>query len=211
METQEKRPQNGLLAAALERLFGGLTALDPPLKDAFAPLEGRVIGLRLESADPETATTFYLRPGPWGVRVTDRHDGKPDVMVSGTLSALARMGLGEKGEGLFEGDVTIVGNTRVAQGFQDALRQMDPDFEGLLARAAGDVAAHQAVVLFRSLWNWGTRAAQDIPKDWGETLSEEWRILAPPLALQAFGEDVDRLRDDAERLEARLKLVERRP
>ena len=211
METPEAPSRkNNLLAAALERLFTGLMALDPPLKDELAPLEGRVIGLHLESAADTPPMTFYLQPGPWGIRVTDRHEGKPDVTISGTPSALARMGLGEKGEGLFTGDVTISGNTNVAQRFQTALQRMDPDFEALLARATGDVVAHQAVVLARGLWSWGRRAAADIPQDLGDTLAEEWRILVPPAALQAFGADVDRLRDDVDRLEARLRLRERR-
>ena len=207
----EEPAAKGLSAAALERLFDGLMALDPSLKDDLAPLEGKVIGLRLESADPASPITcLYLFPGPWGIRVTDRHEGKPNVMISGTLPALARMGLGEKGEGLFEGDVTIVGDAGAAQRFQDALKRMDPDFEGLLARATGDIVARQATVLLQGLWHWSRRTAQDIPRNLGETLSEEWRIIAPPLALAAFCEDVDRLRDDTDRLEARLNLLERR-
>ena len=198
----------GLSAAALERLFDVLMALDPPLKDDLAPLKGKVIGLRVESADPESPVTcLYLFPGPWGIRVTDRHEGKPNVMISGTWTALARMGLGEKGEALFEGDVTIVGDAGTAQRFRDALKHMDPDFEGLLARATGDLVAHQATVLLRGLWHWSRQTARDIPRNLGETLSEEWRIIAPPPALAAFCEDVDRLRDDVDRLEARLNRL----
>ena len=204
--------QRPSICAALQRLFTMLSALDPALKDEFTRLRGKVIGVRIESAEPAggSGVSFYLLPGPEGMEVRDAYDGKPDVMISGTLPALARMGLGEKGEGLFQGDVTIVGDTGVAQRLQEILRAMDPDFEGLLAKVTGDIAARQATVLVKALWVWSRQASRDLPRDLGETLSEEWRLIVPPLELEAFGEDVDRLRDDVDRLQARLSLLERR-
>ena len=50
---------------------------------------------------------------------------------------------------------------------------------------------------------------QALEQDLAEYLKEEQPVLAPPVRVRAFGDGVERLRDDVERAARRLELLER--
>jgi ubiquinone biosynthesis accessory factor UbiJ len=99
----------------------------------------------------------------------------------------------------------INGDAETAQVFSRLLKQADLDWEELLSRYTCDAAAHQIGNLFRGLRAWGRDAAGRVSRDFAEYLQYETRDLPPRPEVEAFLNGVDRLRDDAERLEARLK------
>ena len=100
--------------------------------------------------------------------------------------------------------VRISGDAEIAQTFRDLLRQAQPDVEEELARLVGDVAAHQIGSFARGLAGWGRKAADTFATSVAEYLQEEGRDVPTRIELDEFLHDVDRLRDDVERLEARL-------
>ena len=74
-----------------------------------------------------------------------------------------------------------------------------------LSRYVGDAAAHQIGNAVRDLMSWGRDAAERLSKDLAEYLQYESRDLPPRHEVQDFLNNVDKLRDDAERLAARLQ------
>ena len=149
----------------------------------------------------------YLLPGVDGVRVVERHEGEPSVWVRGVPLALLRQWRGDPavgGEGAIEGDIAV------GQAFQAILARVNIDWEEQLSKAVGDVAAHQLGNLWRGLRGWGRRSADTLARDGVEYLQQELHALPPRPVVERFLSAVDTLREDADRLAARVERLRRR-
>lgn len=83
-------------------------------------------------------------------------------------------------------------------------RNLPWDIEEDLSRVVGDAAAHRAVSTARSLHRWGRDAAFRLAQGAAEYWTEEAPLIASRVKVASFGEQVARLRDDIERLAARI-------
>jgi ubiquinone biosynthesis protein UbiJ len=167
-------------------------------------LDGRVMSLVVEG----TPVTIFLRADGGRLALTPRHDGAADASISGTPIALFALA-GPRGEGAVRGGgVRIEGDAEVAQRFRDLLAETRPDFEEELSHVVGDVAARRFANFARDLMDWGRRTSASFAGSVAEYLQEEGRDLPTRTEIEEFLTGVDRLRDDAERLEARLARLE---
>jgi ubiquinone biosynthesis protein UbiJ len=169
-------------------------------------LDGRVVSLTAEG----TPFTFFFKADGGRVAIATRHHGAADAGLSGTPIALLALA-GPRAEGALRGGgVRIEGDAEVAQKFRELLEQAQPDFEDELARVIGDVAARQVANFARGFLDWGRKAGGSLATNVAEYLQEEGRDLPTRTEVEEFLAGVDRLRDDAERLEARLARLESR-
>jgi ubiquinone biosynthesis protein UbiJ len=169
-------------------------------------LDGRVMSLTVEG----TPLEFYFRAEGGRLAIASRHEGSADASLSGTPIALLAHA-GPRAEGALRGGgVRIEGDAEVAQRFRELLSEAQPEFEEELARVFGDVAARRFANLARDLIDWGRKASGSFTGSVVEYLQEEGRDLPTRTEAEEFLADVDRLRDDAERLEARLARLESR-
>jgi len=167
-------------------------------------LDGRVMSLTVEG----TPFAFFFRADGGRLAITARHDDPADASLSGTPISLLSLA-GPRAEGaLRSGGVRIEGDAEIAQKFRELLAQAQPDFEEELARVLGDVAARRVANVARGFLDWGRKAAGSFTGSVVEYLQEEGRDLPTQVEVDEFLEGVDRLRDDAERLEARLARLE---
>jgi ubiquinone biosynthesis protein UbiJ len=167
-------------------------------------LDGRVMSLTVEG----TPLAFFFRADGGRLAIATRHDGPADASLSGTPIALLALA-GPKAEGaLRQGGVRIEGDAEVAQKFRDLLEQAQPDFEEELARVLGDVAARRFANVARGVLDWGRKAAGSFTGSVVEYLQEEGRDLPTRVEVDEFLDGVDRLRDDADRFEAKLSRLE---
>ena len=194
------------LLTTLETALNYYLQLDPESLRRLGRLQGKVIAIELRGLE----TTIYALPGSYGLRLHSSWEDEVDTTISGTPLALTRMGLGDSGKALFSGDVTISGDTETGQQFKRILDGMDIDWEEQLSRFTGDLVAHRAGNLVRDGLQWGRRALHSLQLDVTEYLQEESRILPGQAEFAAFTEQVERLRDDSARLEARVERLRRR-
>ena len=103
----------------------------------------------------------------------------------------------------------LSGDLDVAERYARMLKLARPDLEEEVAKWVGDVPAHALGELVRGVGAWLTRAGGALRMNAAEYLQEESRAMPAPLEAQAFYSDVERLRDDVERLAARLARLER--
>lgn len=168
-------------------------------------LDGRVMSLTVQG----TPLAFFLKAEGGRIALAPRHDGAADASLSGTPIALLALA-GPKAEGALRGGgVRIEGDAEVAQKFRELLVQAQPDFEEELARVVGDVAARRVANVARGFLDWGRKASDSLATNVVEYLQEEGRDLPTRVEIEEFLSDVDRLRDDTGRLEARLARLER--
>lgn len=175
-----------------------------PARELCAELDGRVVAVRLR----DTALALYFLVEAGSIRPRGEFDGEPDVVITGSLPALAKLA-GRAGEqAVRDGSLELAGDADIARMFQQLLQHGRPDLEEELAGAVGDAAAHGLGRFARSLGEWGRQARSTFEQNVTEYLQEESRALPSRHEGEAFRRDVETLRDDVERLEARLRRLE---
>lgn len=193
--------------AGLEQALNAALALDPKTLERLRRLQGRVIAIELQG----TGIRLLLQPEQNGLRLMGHYDGIVDTTLRGAPFALLRMSTGRTGEGMFKGGVEIDGDVELGQQIQRVFEKLDVDWEEHLSRLTGDIIAHQIGNSVRGLLNWGERAAEHLSQDTADYLQEEAEILPLPWEVEEFLEQVDTLRSDVDRLEARVKRLQRNP
>ena len=88
--------------------------------------------------------------------------------------------------------------------FVELLRRLDPDWEALLARAVGGVAAHAMSRTTLGRLFHARRSAARLVDDLAEYLEEESRLVPDPPARTRFADGVQALADKVAELEERL-------
>lgn len=168
-----------------------------------AALENRVLRIRIRELD----LAFELCPDASGLRVAQAGEVEPTATIGGSLPSLLRAWL-RAGEGAAAaGELEISGDTEFAQDLLNILREADFDFDEWLSRHVGDVAAHRAGQFLRGALGYGRRVAETLTLDTAEYLREETRDLVHAEEVAQWSGEVDRLREAADRLEARVKRL----
>jgi len=175
-------------------------AATTPARELARELDDKVLAVRVA----DTAIAAYLLVDDGELLLSTEATDDPDVVISGSLFSLARVA-GPAGESLMrEGVVDVVGDAIVAQQFRRLLRYGRPDIEEGLSNVIGDVAAHGIGEVARGVGRWRRQAAATMEQNVGEYLQEESRVVPSRYEVEHFHQDVAKLRDDVERLEARL-------
>ena len=197
-----------LALESLENSINALLKLDPVACRRLARHHGKAIGIHLRG--PEI--TLYFIPDQQGCLQLYGHiEGEPDALLSGSPLDLLRSGDREQGSRqLFAGRVSITGNTALAHEFGSTLGNLDIDWEEQLSKFTGDILAHQIGTLLRKSYHWAHDTGTRLEADLGEYLTEEARLLPHPLEVEDFISQVDELREHADRLEARMRLLQKK-
>lgn len=189
-----------LLATA----FNNYLALDPEAPEKLKAFDNKVVCIDIRGLNRK----LYLLISNDRVDVRRDHEAEPDATIIGSPAALFKLGLHRDAAPLFfAGEVEIRGDTRLGRRFKSLLAEMEIDWEEHLSRVIGDIAAHRLVGVFDQLRSWGKSAASNFTDDVGEYLQEESRDVVSAPEMEMFFQQVDRLRDDTERLLARTGRI----
>ena len=198
-------PFSGFIAAGVERALETAFKNSSAARADLAKLEGKVV--RLELIGLPLTLHFLAQDGKMTV-ASDYH-GEAQVSVRVPAASLVATALKRDPEAVQKG-MQMNGEAETAQVFSRLLRNADLDWEELLAQRIGDVAARQVGNAVRGFMKWSQDSGTRLGQDLADYLHYESRDLPPRHEVQGFVSDVDRLRDDAERLSARLKRVQAR-
>lgn len=189
-----------LAGRALEQALNRLVALDPDTAEALRGLGGRRIGLALEA--PPIALELAVADGRL---VVGPPKDEPDLGVRATISGvLSQLPFLRPPGAPPVGKVRINGDAELARQLQKLAQRFDPDWDEPFTRALGPVFGPQAARLLREALAGGAKFAKGFSRDAVDYLTEERRDLVGKAELAAFHDDVDELRDQVERLAARL-------
>lgn len=189
---------------ALEAAINRYLSLDPEVAEKLSALEGKVIAVEITGINK----TIYFFPHHAGMGVSDYYEGEADTTLKGSPIALLKMGISKDVAPLMlKGEVDIEGDVRLGRSFKKILTEMDVDWEEHVARIIGDVPAHRLADLTKKIINWGRQAGNDVAADISEYLQEESRDVVSKPELEKFYEDVDTLRIQLDRFQARLNAL----
>ncbi|MCP5278346.1 MAG: hypothetical protein H6935_08285 [Thiobacillus sp.] len=159
------------------------------------PLRPLELGLdgdgRFSVPGPETEAD-ELAGAVSSVTLTPQLAALPKWITGGTVSDL----FSAEGDGLLAADV--------------AKALADFDWVLALRPYLGDMAASRVDQFIQGFSEWRGKAVDAAGRNLAEYAVHEAGVLAEPHAAREFIAEVDRLREDTDRLEARLKLLEQR-
>lgn len=190
-----------LLISTIELAINQYISLDEDVSLFLAPVAGKVIAINIQPFDE----TIYLCPTKDSIQVLETYLPEVDSSISGTLSALGLMGLSATPmRSIFNGEVTITGDTRTAHKFQQLFEKLDIDFEEKLSQFTGDIVAHKIGNIFRSGQQWTAESIESLKLNTKEFLQEETRDLPAGPEADILYHQIDDIRSDFDRLSARI-------
>jgi ubiquinone biosynthesis protein UbiJ len=190
---------------ALELVLDRLLDLDPETRAALASLDGRRVEVQLSA--PAIALAITVRGDRLEVGPADPSTD-PDLGLRATLGGLlAQLPFLRPAGGAPVGKLRINGDAELARRLQQLARGFDPDWDAPFARALGPVVGPQVARMLREGFRHGRVVAMGLARDGADWLTEESRDAVGRAELDAFHDDVDALRDRAERLLARASRL----
>lgn len=190
-----------LAANFLQNLLNKFLHLDPESKYRIQPLQGKVVTIKLLGLNFDFQLIFH----PDNIELKTSHFLQPDTIIKGTPLTLLHMTLSKDRKSFFAEDVSIEGDLELGQAVIDLFDALDIDFEEYLSYFIGDIPSHQLGRLFNRVKNLNKRARATLFENMNEYLHEESNLFPAVEALNDFFHDVDTLRMDVDRIEARIQ------
>ncbi len=189
---------------ALEKAVARVVELDTVTAKRLGELDGQV--LQITSTLPEL--TFYLRFRADGLDILAVSEEPVSASLKGTSTELFRLLLAEEPlVQLQQGHLELSGNTDLLLMLAGILQEAEFDWEMLVAHHTGGVVAHALGSVARAGASTSRQLADTFLANFPEYLQEELRVLPAPGEVEAFQSDLDELRLAADRLEARISLL----
>ncbi len=200
MSDEWLRSEPGML---VELAINKALARDPLAQRKLAPLAGQSLLLTLTFP----ALAIGLRLGAEGISLVASEDlEQPDCEITGAPSDLLALLLDP--QQAFDNRVRLQGNTQLATQLRQIGQQLDLDWGGLLGDCLGDPAAQLLINLLSKGRTAASEASNNLLDDLNSWLHEEIRVQPCGAELEGHYDQIDRLRLDADRLQARLERLE---
>lgn len=193
---------------AMERALAAATRLDPDLAARLSEFAGHRIAIALSGS--RTVVFQCREDGTW---LADTGDAAapPDLLIRASLPALLaapaliRSGAGVESYG--RAGIRFEGDLELARRLRGTIASFTFDWEELLSRAIGDLAAHRLGNGVRTLANVMSAARDATGRNITEQLQYGLSLLPARTEVEAFLRDIDRLRSDVDRLAARMRIL----
>lgn len=199
----------------MEAAINRLLAADQNSGERLSKLAGRRVRLQLE----DLAITLDFSFTAYRVEVSldtateadtsEVDTPQTDTLISGSMPALFAMAMPNE-DGRWGGPgsrVKISGDATLARDVERLFSRLDPDWEAGLARFTGDVLGHQLATGLKSFAAGLKSTGDNLQQMATEYLHSEQSPLAQPQEHRSFADEVDRLRDATDRLEARVRIL----
>jgi ubiquinone biosynthesis protein UbiJ len=167
---------------------------------------GELAGLRL-GVEVRGITRILVHSSGDLLHCTHDPVGTADADISGGALSLLQLAGPAPEDVLRSGAVMIRGDTEIARKYRELAALLMPDPEEELSLVIGDVPAHQLGRLARGAFTWSRHAAATALQNIGEYLGHERADLVPRAEGEQFMAEAERLREDVDRLEARINQL----
>ncbi|MFD2179203.1 ubiquinone biosynthesis accessory factor UbiJ [Veronia pacifica] len=196
-------PLDPLVTAVVETGLNTLITQDADSQRRLQRLKGKVLRVRLTDINKTLNFVFSHQ-----VDVLAYYEGEPDCELALPLTTAPELNDKSNLTRLIKEDkLELAGDIDVAQQFSGLLSGLDVDLAEWLSKYTGDVVAHTLVNgLKKSVGRIRSKAKQKQAYI-ADIVVEEWRLAPGALEITHFSDQVDDVRSQASRLEARLNSL----
>ena len=200
--------QTPLPLRALQRAMSKAIELDPATANRLSKLEGRSITVTLNP--PGWLMGMQIRDGNVELSLPDSEATAADLAVSMPPAAiLAQLARAASGQASAAKGVKVAGDAELASTIFELAHSYEPDTAELLTPLFGDVLGQQLALGLQGAARFAKRGFEHLARNTSEYLREESRDLVAPTEMSELVDDIDELRDDVARTEARIQRLAR--
>jgi ubiquinone biosynthesis protein UbiJ len=194
------------LLASVENGINRVLRLDSTALARLRPLTGKLIAV--ECASP--SLNLFILPSDEGLLLATQWAADPDCTLRAPATSLLRLALSKDKSAILHGpDVELEGDSAVLMELAAVLQDLELDWEYELSNWIGPVATALIGGHLRSRANWYQQGFASLNQNLAEYLSEEARTLVGEREAQARFDELDQLKLDLDRLEARFERLSR--
>ena len=198
-----KQPAGRALEAALNRAL----ALDPETREGLRALDGQRIALTLDA--PPLALQVRVAGERLAVGPVDAAS-EADLSVRSTLAGLVgQLPMFRRDDAPPVGRMKMSGDADLARRLQRLAERFDPDWQQPFTAVFGDVVGVQVGKAFAAALRQARSAGRNLAESAAEYVTAESRDVVARAELDTFLDGVDALRDDVDRLAARVARLPR--
>ncbi|AXR07893.1 ubiquinone biosynthesis accessory factor UbiJ [Salinimonas sediminis] len=205
-------PASALLSAIAETAINRVLALDEDSQARLLPLNGKRLTLYIDQF-PHALTLVFSQRVDVLTELLEHSElvaqlDENSCCIRTSLEVLPKLTQTSQLTQLIrQGELHLDGDLHIAQHTAALFGQLDIDPQEWLSHYTGDVIAHQAG---QTLAGFKTQIANALARSRAgisNALTEEKPIGVGKLAVMHFNDEVDALRDDVQRFEARLNAL----
>lgn len=193
-----------LALSGLETAINAFLKLDPETLTRLEKLSGKIIKVDISDWN----FCFYIEPSAQGMHLYTQISAQPDTIIRGKLGSLLRVGKAQgENKALFDNAIEISGDMDTGSAIREIMQKIDIDWEEHLSRITGDEVAHTIGEQTRKTIQAGKDAADSVKFNIKEFIFAEAKFFPTKVEVEQFYQDISQLRDDVDRLEARIKRL----
>lgn len=193
-------PLDAFVTGALETSLNTLLKDDEESQRRLGRLRGKVISVTVNEFGKKLTFIFSQQ-----IDVLGAYEGEVDCELALNLTVLPELRQQANLTQLIKADkLALEGDVQLAQQFSALLSGLKPDVEEKLSQYTGDIVAHTLISGAKTgarLFRQGVERRQ---RDLAEVITEEWKLAPQALEIAHFADQVDDLKSDVARFEARL-------
>jgi ubiquinone biosynthesis protein UbiJ len=202
-----------LMTSGIELAMNQLLKLDDDSQQGLRKLSGKSLQVTIKELPWPLLFSFSEQIDVRAVMPTDTNlepTNEPvDCLIELNLETLPKLRDSSQLTQLIQNkQLNLSGDIYVAQTFSALLKDLHIDWEEQLSGYTGDVVAHQTFTSMRTLFDTAKAQIELGAIELGEHLTQSDSIAVKPSEMFEFSKNVSELRSDAERLSARLALLE---
>lgn len=205
-----KQPNFSIDPALISASFAGLeTAIakaleyDPSSRQRLQKLAPKVLRIRCNAP----AIEAYVCLDTDGVKIKQFYEGSPNTEISGSLPALAALGVSDR-HNLSGSGVQVIGSTALLAELQGIAADLDIDWEEPLSQLLGDFAGPHIAGLMRNSFSWLAQRSKNFARNSGLFISEESMASVSKPQLEQFTREVGQFRSDSDRVAAKFQQLQ---
>lgn len=195
---------SNILLSAQEAILNRYLNLDPESKEHLRHLSGKVIKIEWVPL-----TYFWIFKSDL-IYLNKDYSGPVDLILRGSTFDFLRMAFNTKDKALTDIPLQVLGDMELAKQFKEFFSNLEIDYEEQLSKIVGDTIAYPVVKMLKVMRLWSKQSIENLSQNASNYVQTEMNWLVSDEELQLFFSDVDNLRDDYARLEARIKVLEKR-
>ncbi|EDP46802.1 putative protein of unknown function [Rickettsiella grylli] len=177
--------------------------LDPESKEQLRQLSGKVIKIEWGPL------TYYWQFKSDSISLSKIYNGPADLVLRGSTFDFLRL-IFSKNKALIDIPLQVSGDMAFGMQFRAFFLNLEMDWEEQLAKILGDTAAYPVIQLLKAIRRWARESVKNLSENLTNYLQTEIKGLISTEELQVFFSDIDELRDDCARLEARIQRLEKK-
>ena len=167
-------------------------------------IDQKVIAITLRESD----LTIAIKINEFLFEELNETEVKPDVEIVASLKVLPDYFIGiDQNQLVKNGDIEIIGDSHVASTFHNVLREIEIDWEDLLSKYTGDVAANQIGKSVRRTQSFIRRLRNNLRLDMRDFLQDEIQVSATNIEVDDFIKQVDIVTSQLDKLEERVNQL----